>query len=65
MDAETSFLAETSAVVEDTPTLLPDTGREGPAIGGLQSGEKVPGKQGVGKGAVLPSAILGGRRNEV
>ena len=45
--------------VARAPEVLPDAGREAPAIGGLQSGAKVPGKQSAGKGAVSPSAILG------
>ena len=58
MDTETSFLAEASAVVDGAPALLPHAGREGPAIGGLPPGAEVPGKQGAGKVAFSPSAIL-------
>ena len=58
VDTETSFLAEASAVVDGAPALLPHAGREGPAIGGLPPGAEVPGKQGAGKVAFSPSAIL-------
>jgi len=58
VDTETSFLAEASAVVDGAPALLPHAGREGPAIGGLSPGAEVPGKQGAGKVAFSPSAIL-------
>lgn len=58
VDTETSFLAEASAVVDGAPALLPHVGREGPAIGGLPPGAEVPGKQGAGKVAFSPSAIL-------
>lgn len=58
VDTETSFLAEESAVVDGAPALLPHAGREGPAIGGLPPGAEVPGKQGAGKVAFSPSAIL-------
>ena len=58
VDTETSFLAEASAVVDGAPAILPHAGREGPAIGGLPPGAEVPGKQGAGKVAFSPSAIL-------
>lgn len=58
MEKKTSFLAEASAIVERAPVLLPDTGREASAIGGLPPGAEVPGKQGAGKVAFSPSAIL-------
>lgn len=47
MKKKTSFLAEASAIVERAPVLLPDTGREASAIGGLPPGAEVPGKRGM------------------
>ncbi len=62
-----AFTISAEAVAR-APEVLPDAGRKGPAIGGLRVAPKIPGKQNAGKGAVLPSAILGGKqsaKNEV